>query len=423
MKKQIFSFLVASSLLGASIVTADSGVIIHKKDGSSTFYSSVEVEYIEFLENFDSQDPLDPSAPDSNWTVEYALSQIKSGFEGNATVKGYIISITEISTSYGNATYVIADKITETAGLMIYRGYYMEGKKFTSSDQLKVGDLVVVSGSLVNYNGNTPEFTTGSKIISLTPATGNNDNENKGDNNTDTSDSVPNEYTYPLSYVKLPAGTPQQVKEYTGFTVNFNKDNHTPNYVAWELTSTEANGSVNTSRSYWQDTDIIGCAPVDDGWASAGYDRGHMCPAADQKWSSAAMKDCAVMTNMVPQPNSFNGGKWATLEGKERSNAEKYGKIWIISGPLYDNNDTKLIGSAKTRVPGACFKVFLYENGANSKAIAFVMNNDNTNTGDLSNYAMSVDELEEITGFDFFPSLPDDIENTVEATFNYSSWN
>ena len=100
------------------------------------------------------------------WTVADALSKMANGFEGEATVEGYIIGISELSTSYGNATYTIADKTSDTEGLLVYRGYYLNGEKFTSESQIKVGDKVVVSGNLVNYNG-TFEFTTGNKIISL----------------------------------------------------------------------------------------------------------------------------------------------------------------------------------------------------------------------------------------------------------------
>lgn len=82
-----------------------------------------------------------------------------------AFVKGVIASITEISTSFGNATYMIKDaEGTET--FQVYRGYYLNGDKFTSEDQLKVGAEVLISGELVNYMGNTPQLTTGSKLVS-----------------------------------------------------------------------------------------------------------------------------------------------------------------------------------------------------------------------------------------------------------------
>lgn len=88
--------------------------------------------------------------------------------EVEAYVEGIISSIKEVSTSYGNASYAISNDGTEEKGKFdIYRGYYLDGEKFTSSDQIKVGDEVLIFGKIVNYKGNTPQFTTGSKIIKI----------------------------------------------------------------------------------------------------------------------------------------------------------------------------------------------------------------------------------------------------------------
>ncbi len=81
-------------------------------------------------------------------------------------VKGIVSSIKEISTQFGNATYTITSEGTTTP-FSIYRGYYLNGDKFTSADQLKIGDEVVVCGKFVNYMGNTPQMNTGSKLISI----------------------------------------------------------------------------------------------------------------------------------------------------------------------------------------------------------------------------------------------------------------
>ena len=490
-----FAYALVGSVLavGSTALLADTGVIIHQKNGSNTFFPASEVEYVEFIDENSSVTP-----PDDSNEITSSIKDLKVGDQLSATAvvtaidtRGFVLTDNAGSVLYYNpsvnlATYPLGTVVKVNGTVSVYnRGFQLtdnaslsvvgnsnveypqptvytgamvdaacngtdnfqasyvqiEGKLSVSGNysniiidgannqgslyyvtddlknQITNGQSYKFNGYFIGVSGSTTKYfnlvlTSVSQAGSTTPGGG-----------SDNADEVPAEYTYPLSYVKLPEGTPQQVKEYTGFTVNYNKNNHTPNYVAWELLSSETDGSTAVSRNYWVDNDIIGCAPKDDGWASAGFDRGHMCPAADQKWSSQAMKDCAVMANMVPQPNSFNGGKWATLEDKERSNANKYGKIWIICGPLYTDMDTKYIGSAQTRVPGACFKVFLYEDGANSKGIAYVMNNDNTNTGDLQNYAMSIDDLEEITGFDFFPALPDNIENAVESTFNTSLWN
>ena len=111
------------------------------------------------------------SAAPTTWTVAQALSQMSNGFEGEATVKGIVSSIQELSTSFGNATYFIKDNLSDDKSLEVYRGYYLDNTKFTSDDQLQVGATVVVTGNLVNYNG-TFEFTTGNYITSYeAPAT------------------------------------------------------------------------------------------------------------------------------------------------------------------------------------------------------------------------------------------------------------
>ncbi len=181
---------------------------------------------------------------------------------------------------------------------------------------------------------------------------------------------------YPdLETVSIPKGLTSQIKEYTGFTVSFNKDNGTPNYVAWELLGKEVANDVQRDDNFWTDPDIDGCPSTKD-YTRSGYDRGHMCPAADQKWSAQAMYDCFA--------------------------------IMIIAGPLYDKNDTKRIGDAGVRVPGAFFKVLMAPYLDQPRGIAFVYPNM-TSPGNMQDYAMSIDELEEILGYDFFPTLPDNI--------------
>ena len=227
---------------------------------------------------------------------------------------------------------------------------------------------------------------------------------------------------YPgLETVVIPSDIPEQIKEYAGFTVSFNKDNHTPNYVAWELLGAEVDVKVDRSNKFWQDTDLEGCPAYSD-YTRSGYDRGHMCPAADQKWSQQAMDDCFVMANMCPQDHKLNSGAWNTLENKERQWAKRDSAIVIIAGPIYTDIDTKRIGETGVRVPGAFFKAILAPYVEEPRAIAFVYPNM-TAPGNMKDYAMSIDELEELLGYDFFAALPDEIEKKVEAKYSFTEWN
>lgn len=223
-----------------------------------------------------------------------------------------------------------------------------------------------------------------------------------------------------LDFARVPEGMPEQIVEYEGFRVSFNKSNRTPNWVGWELLGSETEGTVKRSDKFWQDTDVEGC-PSHADYKGSGYDRGHLCPAADQKWSIKAMDDCFSMANMAPQDHALNAGAWATLEDKERAWAKRDSAIVIIAGPIYENNDTKRIGACGVRVPGAFYKVIIAPYLKEPRGIGFVYPNMSS-PGNMANYAMPIDEVEKITGIDFFCNLPDDLEWKIESQTSFKEW-
>ncbi|GFI58026.1 nuclease [Muribaculaceae bacterium] len=190
--------------------------------------------------------------------------------------------------------------------------------------------------------------------------------------------------------------------------------------MAWELLGSETRGEAKRHNRFWQDRDVDGCPTTND-YRNSGYDRGHMCPAAEQKWSAEAMDDCFVMANMCPQDHSLNSGAWNTLENKERNWAVRDSAIVIVAGPIYNADDIKTIGNG-VLVPSAFFKVLLAPYVEKPRAIAFVFPNMSS-PGSMQNYVMTVDDVEKLTGYDFFSSLPDDIENEVESKASFREWN
>ena len=233
--------------------------------------------------------------------------------------------------------------------------------------------------------------------------------------------SIPKYDTDKLMDVAIPSSLPSQIKDYEGFRVSFNKDNHTPNWVAWELTAGETQGDIPRAKNFWHDKDIKGC-PVPADYKNSGYDRGHLCPAADQKWSAKAMSDCFVFANMCPQDNKLNTGAWNTLEAKERVWAQRDSAILIVAGPIYDKSDKKRIGETGVRVPGAFFKVIAAPYLDSPRGIAFIYPNMAA-PGNMANYVATIDEVEALTGFDFFAALPDNIENQIESKSSFKEWN
>ena len=155
-------------------------------------------------------------------------------------------------------------------------------------------------------------------------------------------------------------------------------------------------------------------------YARSGYDRGHMCPSADCKWSERAQQESFLMTNICPQAPNLNSGDWSELEQTCRSWARKWGEIHIVCGPINSQEKGRRIGPNKVLVPKGFFKVVLY-NGSSPKAIGFIYPNDDTDKP-LKAYATSVDEVERITGINFFASLNDKIENEIEKNYNFNDW-
>lgn len=221
--------------------------------------------------------------------------------------------------------------------------------------------------------------------------------------------------------VKGKESSGSRIKDYAGFRLSFNSSNHTPDWVAWELLGSETQGNESRYKKFWQDNDLTGCPQTSD-YSNSGYDRGHLCPSADQKWSPEAMRDCFSMANIAPQEKALNTGAWKTLENKERVWARRDSAIIIVAGPIYSSQDTKRIGKTGIRVPGAFFKVMIAPYIDSPRGIAFVYPNM-TAPGNMENYVMTIREVENLTGLDFFSSLPDELEERLETRSSFQDWN
>ncbi|MCM1029543.1 MAG: DNA/RNA non-specific endonuclease [Pseudoflavonifractor sp.] len=224
-----------------------------------------------------------------------------------------------------------------------------------------------------------------------------------------------------LMTVIEPHDLPSTPVDYKGFSMSFNPKMHIPNWVAWELAADETNGSVPRYKSFVEDPSVAGCAELYD-YSYSGYDRGHMAPAADMKWDSQAMKESFMLTNMCPQAKELNTGAWRTLEERCRLWARRDSAIIIIAGPVLNPPPHEYIGDNRVAVPKSFFKVVLAPYARPMRAIAFIMPNGYVQGG-MQRAVTTVDEVERITSLDFFASLPDSIENAIEATSDFNLWN
>ncbi len=206
-----------------------------------------------------------------------------------------------------------------------------------------------------------------------------------------------------------------QIIKHIGYTVSYDADFKTPQWVAWQLTRKKANGTEARYNKFQPDPKVKGAKAYPTDYTNSGYDRGHMAPAADMKWSHQAMVESFYMTNVCPQNRNLNRGDWKDLEELERSWATKYGCVSIAAGPIYYKERTpQRIGGNKVAVPDAFFKVLLVGYPKTPKAYAFVFENK-AGSHPLTYYQLTVDELEKRTRMDFFSALPDKVENKIEA--------
>ena len=207
----------------------------------------------------------------------------------------------------------------------------------------------------------------------------------------------------------------EMVIRHLGYTVSYNNFYKTPNWVAWELTRQETEGDEERTNKFLPDPELPEPRVTTSDYTRSGYDRGHMAPAADMKWSSRAMKESFYMSNICPQNRKLNRDDWGDLEESCRKWAEKYGTVHIACGPIYDTKSPKRIGKNRVAVPDRFFKVVLIYNRKNPMAMGFLFDNK-AHHQNLKNYMVTVDKVEEENGLDFFPKVPDSIEERIEST-------
>lgn len=227
-----------------------------------------------------------------------------------------------------------------------------------------------------------------------------------------------------LEGIEIPTITEERsdrVITHKGYTVSYNYDWKIPNWVAYELTYLEVQGEVPRYDRFKPDPMVPqGMTATTNDYKYSGYDRGHMAPAADMKWDEQVMKESFYLSNICPQNPNLNGGVWKDLEEQVRDLASQKEKIFVVCGPIV-NDISNTIGENKVVVPQAFYKVLLQEENGKIYTIGFVYENV-SGRKPMSTYAMTVDEVEKLTNIDFFPSLPNKIENKVESEVDFSRW-
>lgn len=248
---------------------------------------------------------------------------------------------------------------------------------------------------------------------------------------------------------RTPAGVPELILTNPGYVVSYNTKTHLANWVAWTLIPERLaeNHSRKEAGGYRVDDRLSEAEAVHPrDYSGSGWSRGHLCPAADNRWNLKWLEDSNIMTNFSPQSTSLNSGLWNRLEGDCRRWAREYGVVYIVCGPIYyktptsppivathDTHEGRILGTIRIPIPDAYFKVVYVPRGrdGNPMAIGFVAKNlppsaDKTapkpKPAPRETYVNSVAQVERLTGYDFFGELPDEVERRVEAMTDWSYW-
>ena len=227
----------------------------------------------------------------------------------------------------------------------------------------------------------------------------------------------------------------EQIIFHTGFALQYSEQHEQPLWVAYKLTPNMIDSQLKRSNKFKEDPQVITQSATIEDYKYSGYDRGHLAPAGDMKGSYKMHSDSFYLSNVSPQLSEFNQGIWHNLEKWVRAQAHKYQTVYVATGPIFTLSKklkgsfipTELIkeaskfayynppiGENKVTVPFAFYKAIIVL-GDNPKAIAFLIPQTASAKDSIFKYTLSIDQLEELTGIDFFYQIPTELQESLEA--------
>ena len=227
--------------------------------------------------------------------------------------------------------------------------------------------------------------------------------------------------------------TKRNGKNYPTYSLEYSYKYKHSYWIAYRFDNTTG-GNVGRNEAYKPDPELPSqYAAKHNDYTNSGYTRGHLCASSDRQYSKEANQQTFYMSNISPQSgNGFNqsGSAWNTGEDKVQAWGYNISRstdtLYVVKGGTIGEGMIKGYIKNEIAIPKYFFMAVLFRSGDNYKAIGFYMPHENLKDDpdkkDPKKYLMSIDALEQETGIDFFHNLPDNIENTVEATYNVNDW-
>lgn len=211
------------------------------------------------------------------------------------------------------------------------------------------------------------------------------------------------------------------IVEREGYALGYSEEHEQSLWVIYRLTKEEViANNVARSNDYRFDPEISSGSALPEDYLNSGYDKGHLAPAADMKWSQKAMSDSFYMSNISPQNHDFNNGIWLSLEEWVRRVAIKEEDIYVVTGPIFSSDNKETIGSRNITVPTEFYKV-VFDMTPPRKMIGFVIPNKPTENN-LIAFVIPVSKIEEKTGLVFFDKLNEDEVKGLKMKIEINQW-
>lgn len=219
----------------------------------------------------------------------------------------------------------------------------------------------------------------------------------------------------------LPTSTTGQIVHHHFYTLSYDEPYENAEWVAYALSPKQLSSRKIERPWFVRDPLVKTKSAYYKNYYPNGYEKGHLLPAADRRFSVAAFDETFYTSNVSPMDHNFNSGIWNNLERQVRYWAKRYGKLYIVTGGVLKPG-LERIGRERVAVPDYFYKIVLdYNHPKKARMIGFLVPHKDSDQ-DLRKFVVPVDRIEKLTGIDFFPALPDALENKLEAGKQPEKW-
>ena len=218
----------------------------------------------------------------------------------------------------------------------------------------------------------------------------------------------------------LPSSTTGAIVNHDYFSLSYSERFEQAEWVAYSLEKKHLTND-DRKRPYFIEDPKVKTKSADwRNYKGSGYDRGHLCPAGDRRFSKYAYNETFYTSNISPQNREFNAGVWNQLEMKTRQWVKKNGTHFVITGGVLKSG-LEEIGEEDVDVPRYYYKIVAKGSSKDVKAIAFLMEN-RPSSKSIQQFVVTIDDIEKRTGIDFFKELPDAVEDKLESEILTIDW-